>query len=386
MARICIDARPAVLARGTGIGNYTYQLVNFVAKLDNEHEYYLLWPDDQTKPWPLPPNFHYQPMTRKRRDEAVELPLWLEKQRIELHHAPDNGLHALPTSHCPLVVTIHDLIPFVMPETVRRGYRRNFLEKVPEVAHQAHRILTVSQAAKRDMHNVLSIPEDKIQVIYPAPEAVFKPGDPARARNRLHAHYDIAFPYVLYTGGLNSRKNIMELIYAFAKARKYWDSRLLLVITGELSSRIQGMGMEDLPGLCKALGVDTTVMFPGFIPMEDMVVFYQGADLFAYPSLYEGFGLPPLEAMACGIPVISSPVPSVTEVAADVALLFDPEDTTGLVRQLNRGLMDMCIRQMMSERGRTAAASLSWENTASQTLAVYNEILGETREIKGENR
>jgi glycosyltransferase involved in cell wall biosynthesis len=109
--------------------------------------------------------------------------------------------------------------------------------------------------------------------------------------------------------------------------------------------------------------------------MEDIVTFYQGAELFAYPSLYEGFGLPPLEAMACGIPVVTSPVPSVTEVALEAALLFNPEDTTALVRQLDRGLGDIQLREIMTQRGCAAVAPLSWENTARQTLAVYKEIL-----------
>ncbi|NMB10781.1 MAG: glycosyltransferase family 4 protein [Firmicutes bacterium] len=375
MARICIDARPAVMARGTGIGNYVYQLIHFLAELDQENEYYLLWPDDGTDPLLMPPNFHHRPITRNRREEAVELPRWLEESKIQLYHAPDNGLHAFPAASCPLVVTIHDLIPLVMPETVRRGYRRTFLEKVPEVAQQASRILTVSQAAQRDIHNVFTIPYERIQVIYPAPELVFVPGNLQRARHKLYVKHGIARPYVLYTGGLNPRKNVVELIYAFAKVRKHGDKSLLLVILGEFSK-----GMEDLPGLCRALGVDKAVIFPGFVPMEDIVTFYQGAELFAYPSLYEGFGLPPLEAMACGIPVIASPVPSVTEVALQAALLVNPEDTTALVEQLDRGLRDMPLRQILSQRGRAAIAPLSWENTARQTLAVYKEILGDSTE------
>ena len=371
MARICIDARPAAIARGTGIGNYTYQLLYFLSKLDSDHQYYLLWPDDEVELLPLPSHFFFQPMTRNRREEATELPQWLESKKIDLYHAPDNGLHAFVADSCPLVVTIHDLIPFVMPETVRRGYRRNFLEKVPEVARQACHILTVSETAKRDIHTVLAVPEERIQVIYPAPEAVFRPGNPERARYRLQVKYDIDSPYILYTGGLNPRKNVVELIYAFAKARKYWDRDFLLVILGELSST-----QEDLPGLCKALVVDKAVLFPGFVPMEDIVTFYQGAELFAYPSLYEGFGLPPLEAMASGIPVITSPVPSVTELAVEAALVFNPEDTTSLVHQLDCGLRDTKLRQMMSRQGQLAVTPLSWENTARQTLAVYHEILG----------
>ena len=107
---------------------------------------------------PLPPRFHFHPMTRSRLEEAEQLPRWLESQGIELYHAPDNGLHAFPSYTCPMLVTIHDLIPFVMPETVRRGYRRNFLEKVPKIAREAFCILTVSQVAKRDIHSILDIP------------------------------------------------------------------------------------------------------------------------------------------------------------------------------------------------------------------------------------
>ncbi|NMB23918.1 MAG: glycosyltransferase family 4 protein [Firmicutes bacterium] len=370
MARICIDARPAITARGTGIGNYTYQLAYFLSRLGAEHQYFLLWPDDGTPPLPFPSNVYYKPMTRKRRDEAVELPQWLEEAGIDLYHAPDNGLHAFTATSSRLVVTIHDIIPFVMPETVRRGYRRNFLEKVPEVAGQAHGIITVSQTAKRDINTILGVPEDKIHVIYPAPEAIFTPNRARRTQAWLHSHYDISTPYVLYSGGLNPRKNVGELIYAFAKARKYWDRERLLVIPGGISEYGQ-----NLLALCRALSIEEKVIFPGFVPMEDLVIFYQGAELFVYPSLYEGFGLPPLEAMALGVPVISSPVPSVMEVACDAALVFNPEDTTALVTHLGQGLGDKKLREAIQTKGHRAVAPLSWENTARQTLEVYHGVL-----------
>lgn len=372
MARICIDARPAITARGTGIGNYTYQLAYFLSRLGPEHRYYLLWPDDGTLPLPFPSNVYFKPMTRKRQEEAVELPEWLEKHAIELYHAPDNGLHAFTAASSRLVVTIHDLIPFVMPETVRRGYRRNFLEKVPQVADEAHGIITVSQTARRDINVILGIREDKIRVIYPAPEAIFTPSlDRQRTKAWLLSRYQISSPYILYSGGLNPRKNVRELVYAFAKARKYWDEERLLVIPGGISEDSQ-----DLVALCKALSIEEKVIFPGFVPMEDLVVFYQGAELFVYPSLYEGFGLPPLEAMISGVPVVSSPVPSVMEVARDSALIFNPEDTTALVAHLSRGLEDVQLRETMQAKGHQAVAPLSWENTARQTLEVYHSVLG----------
>lgn len=133
---------------------------------------------------------------------------------------------------------------------------------------------------------------------------------------------------------------------------------------------------QDLVALCKALSIEEKVIFPGFVPMEDLVVFYQGAELFVYPSLYEGFGLPPLEAMISGVPVVSSPVPSVMEVARDSALIFNPEDTTALVAHLSRGLEDVQLRETMQAKGHQAVAPLSWENTARQTLEVYHSVLG----------
>ncbi|NLJ86517.1 MAG: glycosyltransferase family 4 protein [Firmicutes bacterium] len=370
MARICIDARPAITARGTGIGNYTYQLIWYLSRLDEGHDYYLLWPDEGTLPWPLGSNFRYKPMSRKRHEEAAELPYWLEKERIDLYHAPDNGLHAFLTPTCNLVVTIHDLIPFVMPETVRRGYRQNFLEKVPEIAQQAQCIITVSEVARRDICTILGVSLAKTRVIYPAPEAIFVPSNPLRAQSHLCCHYGIDRPYLLYAGGLNPRKNVGELIYAFAKARKYFQRDLLLVIPGKPSD-----DMPDLSALCTGLGIFDKVRFPGFMPMEDLVTTYQGAEIFVYPSLYEGFGLPPLEAMAVGVPVISSPVPSVTEVAMNAALIFNPEDTTALAAHLHRGLGDTDLRQLMKERGKEVVAALSWPKVARATLATYNEIL-----------
>ena len=149
MARICIDARPAVIARGTGIGNYTYQLIQFLAVLDQEHEYYLLWPDDGTEPLPMPPRFHFHPMSAAGKGKQRSCPGggWRAKGDRALPRA-DNGLHAFPAQSCPMIVTIHDLIPRHAGRPVRRGYRRNFLEKVPKAAQEACYILTVSQTAK----------------------------------------------------------------------------------------------------------------------------------------------------------------------------------------------------------------------------------------------
>lgn len=370
MARICIDARPAVWARGTGIGNYTFQLITLLGELDRENEYYLLWPDDNTPLPPAPENFRFQPMTKNRNTERQELPRWLHKMRIDLYHVPQNGFHAFPSDSCRLVVTIHDLIPFIMPETVRRGYRRRFLEKVPKVAQEAAAILTVSYSARRDIENILEVPKTKIHVTHPAPEAIFRPGNRLRAKQQLYARYGIMHNYVLYMGGLNPRKNVTELIYAFAKARKYLSGERLLVIPGAVSAEGQ-----RLSALCRGLDLEEYVCFPGFVPMEDIAMFYAGADLFVYPSLYEGFGLPPLEAMACGIPTASSPVPSVTETAPDAALIFHPMDTTALTIQLIRGLEDNNLRHKMASRGREATARLDWQETAQQTLALYKRVL-----------
>ncbi|NLK08504.1 MAG: glycosyltransferase family 4 protein [Firmicutes bacterium] len=371
MVRICIDARPGVVARGTGIGNYTYQLVHCLARQNTRHEYYLLWPDDGTSPWQLPSNFSFHPMTRKRREEMIYLPKWLENHGIVLYHAPDNGLHAFPCEQVQLVVTIHDLIPFVMPETVRRGYRRNFLEKVPEIADRAQAVITVSQRAKQDIRSILNMPEQKVQVIYPAQEQIFSEKTTNRANAYLHRRYGVSAPFVLYSGGLNPRKNVRELIYSFAKARQYFHRDRLLVIPGGISEEAQ-----RLLELCRALSVENKVIFPGFVSLDDLAAFYQVAELFVYPSLYEGFGLPPLEAMASGTPVVSSPVPSVVELASQACLIFNPEDTTALVDHLHRGLADQTLRDTIRQKGSAVAAGLNWDNTAKQTLEVYHKLLG----------
>jgi glycosyltransferase involved in cell wall biosynthesis len=190
-----------------------------------------------------------------------------------------------------------------------------------------------------------------------------------------------AAPYILYAGGLNPRKNVARADLCLCQGEKVLGS-------GNTAGDSRG---AVWPGRAAAyavqcLGAEEAVVFPGFVPMDDIVTLYQGAELFAYPSLYEGFGLPPLEAMACGIPVITSPVPSVTEVAKGAALLFNPEDTTSLADHLSQGLWDVPLRNTMCQRGLAATDPLSWRQTALETLAVYNEILGTREHIEGQVR
>ena len=198
---------------------------------------------------------------------------------------------------------IHDLIPYFLPEMVRSSFLKRFVNEMPLIVERADRIITVSQASKNDIIKIFNVNAQKITVIPSAPASIYHKLPPEVIHQKLVSQYGIKKPYILYIGGLNPRKNINELIYAFSKVYRDLPRSHQLLIFGP-----SGQHSERLQWLVKALGLESEVIFPGFVSSGDLPLFYNGADLFVYPSLYEGFGLPPIEAMACGTPVITSNV------------------------------------------------------------------------------
>jgi glycosyltransferase involved in cell wall biosynthesis len=239
---------------------------------------------------------------------------------------------------------------------------------------RAKRIMAVSEATRRDVHDALGIPADRIRLAYNAPNPdFFRPAQAERTRSILE-RYQIDYPFLLYAGNIRPQKNIPRLVEAFAVAREHLSRHpvyrnLHLIVIGDEISRY--------PSVRRAViqtRVEKAVRFLGFVPFEALRIFFQSAALFVFPSLYEGFGLPPLEAMATGTPVVASNVSALPEVLGDAALLVNPENVFEIARGIQDALLDQDLREELIARGKAQAARYSWERTAREVLEVYREV------------
>ncbi|MBM3775186.1 MAG: glycosyltransferase family 4 protein, partial [Acidobacteria bacterium] len=245
---------------------------------------------------------------------------------------------------------------------------------------RAARIIAVSDSTRHDVEKNLGIPPERVRVVYNAPSPVFispPAGDgQAAERRRVLERYQVNYPFLLHTGNIRPQKNIPRLVEAFAVVREGLAAHpelkdLRLIIIGDEISRYPSVRRAVIHSR-----VEQSVRFLGFVPVETLRVFYQAAAAFVFPSLYEGFGLPPLEAMACGTPVVTSNLSSMPEVAGNAAVLVNPENVFDIARGIREVLLDPELRETLICRGRQQAARYSWERTAAQVLEIYHEVAG----------
>lgn len=372
--KIAIEARPIRWSYGTGIGNYTYDMIEKLAKIDPVNDYTFLWPDDH--PFgdiPFPRKYSYYFLPKEDGRETIEIPYWLARERVDVFHLPQNGFRIPELTSCKIVVTIHDLIPYFLPEMVRPSFLKRFIHEMPRIVERADRIITVSVASKNDIIKVFKINPARIIVIPSAPSDSYRLLPKAEIKQQLFSRYRIKKPYILYVGGLNPRKNITELIYAYSKIYRELAGGQKLLIFGP-----GGKHFDRLQLLVKSLNLEEEVLFPGFIPSGELPLFYNGADLFVYPSLYEGFGLPPIEAMSCGTPVITSNVSSLPEVVGDAALQINPYDTLELADRIFQVLNNEFLRETLIKKGLEQSQKYNWTKIAGQILEVYQDVVNES--------
>jgi glycosyltransferase involved in cell wall biosynthesis len=380
--RISIDVRRI---RDFGVGTYIRNLLQALAAARTGHRYSLICsPEDQAQFAELPPNF--ETIVYLRRDSSrmdhIELPGLIRKLRADVTHIP---FHRVPLFlPKPYVVTIHDLSSLYFDDAsgllhAARGFRlRRGLER-------ADRIITVSGATRRDVMSLVPDAAERIRLIYNAPDPQYLqrwpdsahasgPQDTARERHRILERYQIRYPFLLYAGSIRPQKNIPRLIEAFAVARSglehhagYRDLRLIII--GDEISR-----HPDVRRAVIHSRVEHCVRFLGFIPFDTLRIFHELATAFVFPSLYEGFGLPPLEAMASGTPVIASEVSSLPEVVGGAAMLVNPENVFDIARGITEVLLNDSLRQELIIKGRKQAASFSWARTADEVLKIYEEL------------
>jgi glycosyltransferase involved in cell wall biosynthesis len=378
--RIVLDARRI---RDFGIGTYTRNLLAGLGAVNKTDRFYLIIrPGDAGELPSLPSNFEIVTGSgaRRFRAPALTFPKALRGERPDLIHVPSNSVPFFMPK--PYVVTIHDMssLLFGQRRTDLRDelnlywFRRGLL--------RADKVISVSDATRRDLQNTLGIPASRIRMIYNAPDPIFSA--PARGLEldesyRIMERYQINYPFLLYAGNIRPQKNIPRLVEAFAVLRGelrdhpiYSDLRLIII--GDEISKYPSVRHSVIRSR-----VEQSVRFLGFVPINTLRVFYKAAAAFVFPSLYEGFGLPPLEAMACGTPVITSNVSSLPEVVGDAAVIVNPENVFDIARGIRESLLDDELRQRCIARGHDQVQRFSWHRTAEQVVDVYREVAGKGR-------
>lgn len=391
---VAIDCRRI---RHFGVGTYIRNLTRSLASLDGDNRYTLIAHANDLRvfegfPGNFQPHAYETPDTAWR--EHLAFPIVLKKTGARIYHIPLDQVPALMVR--PYVVTVHDLSAVLYEG--KPGWRAQLARhRVRRALARAARVIAVSQATRRDVVELLGIDPRKIRQIYNAPDPRFLAqeviGADARAagpdaarlyRARILERYQIHYPFILYVGNIRPQKNIPRLIEAFAHLTQGRDKitdhpaykDLHLIIIGDEIHRHPAVRLAVMHSR-----VDQRVRFLGFVPIDTLRVFYQSAAVFAFPSLYEGFGLPPLEAMAAGTPVVTSNVSSLPEVVGDAAVIVNPENVFDIARGLREALVEEELRRRLIEKGYRQVRRFSWERTASEVLEVYREVargLGES--------
>ena len=372
LMRIGLDAIPLVAAK-TGIGHYTDALASSLARIHSDHQYVLLSPFDFAfhAGNGAPPNLSklfFPVRSVFRKWWLAGLPAMLRISPLDVFHGTN---YCIPVfSPCPTVVTVHDLSLFTQAHThedenVKRGKRR-----MPLMARRATRIIVPSEFTKRETMQYLGIREDKIRVIFEAAREGLKPLLVAECQSVLDKH-QLRQPYLLYVGTIEPRKNLLTLIRAYHELLRTTKHRPQLALCGG-----KGWLYEEVFKLVEELKLTDQVRFTGYVADEDLPALYSAAEMFLYPSLYEGFGLPPLEAMACGTPTITSNVSSLPEVVGQAGLTHDPNDWQALTAHIARLFDDKTARAHFKQAGLEQAACFSWDRAARETQSVYDEVVG----------
>jgi glycosyltransferase involved in cell wall biosynthesis len=365
--RVAIDARKL---HDFGIGTYIRNLIRHLARIDRENEYVLLCQEaDMNVPQQLGPNFRavLERAPHYSLREQVHIPLALLRERPDVYHAPHYVLP--PFVPCRSVVTIHDTIhlmfPQYLPNRAAYAYAR---ASMWAAVKRSDRVLTVSESSKRDIVRYFKVADEKVVVVYNALDERFgaepRPEEVARVRERFQLDHG----FVLYVGNIKPHKNLVRLIEAFEALRREGFEELKLLIIGD--------EITKWPALRRAVHkhkLHKHVRFLGFQSDETLAVLYRLAAVFVFPSLYEGFGLPPLEAMASGTPVVTSNLSSLPEVAGDAAVLVDPYDAMAIKEGIRRVLTDEALREELRRKGLARARQFSWEQSVARTLQIYLE-------------
>ena len=364
-----------------GIGTYIRNVVRNLARLDERDTYFLIGPSAKVAEFgSLPANFKAAELAAADNTlkGCVEFRAIVRRLDCDLAHIPH--MFWMPRGlACPYVLTVHDLLEHMYATRNFSSVRRSLhFYLTRRVLRTAARVIAVSQFTKNEIEKLLGIPDERIEVVYNAIDERFLHGHASDTdRQMIAERYQVTYPFLLYAGAIRPHKNVVRIIEAFsalknelAKERRYGDLKLIII----------GDDLSSHPRLRRTVvsgGVQNDVRFLGFVPIEVLRIFYDVAKVFVFPSLYEGFGLPPLEAMAHGTPVVTSNTSSLPEVVGSAALTVNPENVFEIRRALQQALLDGEVRERMKRTGYEQAARFSWESSVARILEIYREVAGE---------
>lgn len=367
-----------------GVGTYIRNIVRALGRLDRENKYFLIGsPEKVAEIGSLPPNFHAVPLLE--RDTTVkgyfDCRATLKRLNCDLVHIPH--LFWLPRNlPCPYVMTVHDVLEHMYGARGHSGVRRSLhFHLTRRVLKGAARLFAVSRFTKSEIEKLFGISAGRIEVVYNAIDERFLGGHASETDRQLLAErYLVTHPFLLYAGRISPHKNVVRIIEAFSALKAELEKEgkfpeLKLIIIGDELSKHPDLRRTVVRG-----GVQNDVRFMGFVPIEVLRIFYDAAKIFVFPSLYEGFGLPPLEAMAHGTPVVTSNSSSLPEVVGKAAVLVNPENVFEIMHALHRVLLDQGLRDRLKHRGYEQATKFSWDASARQILAAYRDVAARRRE------
>lgn len=373
----------------SGLGQLLIHMLKTLEEVDHKNEYIVL--GAKSTPWltiagtsfsthtaPVPGLVAHKENFEQIVWEQITGPHTARKLGIDLFHIP---YYAPPfVSRSPTIITIADVIMLRSPlyRDSIPARRRFYLDMIARAASRAAMIITLSNHAKQDIVETLKLPPDLIRVVYPAVGENLVPIIDQEVLAKVRARYHLSDLYILYLGGLDQRKNVLQVVRAFADlCQQSCDPHLQLFIVGDPDKQ-SGPLYPDPRTIASKSGIADRVVY-GFVREEDKAAIYSGASLFLFPSLYEGFGLPPLEAMSCGTPVICSNCTSLPEVVGDAAISLDPYDTIAWTQAMKSILDDSSLHADLRARGIRQAAQFTWHKTAVETIAVYEEAVARSR-------
>jgi glycosyltransferase involved in cell wall biosynthesis len=372
--KIGIDCR-IYSSKFTGIGRYVYELTNRLTDLNDDYEYYLFFNK---------PEFDkYDPPSKKFKKILADAPIYslreqlhfnkiLKKQNLDLMHF--THFNAPILYNRPSIVTIHDLTLSFYPGKKKRSlfHRLAYAITLRSAVKKAKKVITISENSKKDLMELVGTPEDKIEVIYQGVSDKFKKiNDRERIKNTLKKFGLDNSPFFLYTGVWRSHKNLPNMLKAFKEVLKFTKDDIKLVITGKEDPHYPEV--RDLPA---KLGIEDNVIFPGLVDEDELVDLYNAASIYIFPSLYEGFGLPPLEAMACETPVAASEASSIPEVCGKGnAAYFNPNDFHDMAQIIFALYNDKGMQADLVSRGLLRVGEFSWQTMAELTHNLYIECL-----------
>jgi glycosyltransferase involved in cell wall biosynthesis len=367
--QIAIDAHH-LGQRRTGSETYVYNLVRHLALLEPNGDRYVVYLDRGQ---------NLEGLERDQRFETKNIPTSISHLRFGLFYPLESWCNSFDVFHAqfsvpPLlrarsVLTVHDIAFERFPEFFRPTIRMQMKLLVPWSCHRADHVITVSESSKRDLVEMYRLDPKRVTVTYEGPSGIYRPVGVEEAKKRLQEGYGIEPPFILYVGNLEPRKNLSRLLEAFAELKRKELIAHKLVIVGQ-----KGWLCDGIFKTLRNNSLDQEVLLTGYVPSADLPAFYSAASLMVYPSLYEGFGLPVVEAMACGTPVVTSLGSSLEEIASGAAVLVDPYSISSMATAIEKVANSVDVQRDLRQAGLARAARFSFRKMAEQTRSVYHRL------------